>query len=256
MTFAGQAWLLVAAAVAVGVLHTMVPDHWAPIALLARQHGWSRRQTARAAAMAGTGHTVSTLIIALAVWGAGAVFAARFGNVLGVASAVALIAFGAWIAIASLREMREHAHGHDDHGHSHFGHAHVHRHADGLEHRHWHEHHEHDWHAADGNLALAPMHQHEHKTSSRTALLLILGSSPMVEGIPAFFAASRYGVGLLAIMAVLFAASTIATYVVLCLASAGGMQRLNLGRFEEYGEVISGSFIALLGFVFLLWPIA
>lgn len=86
-------------------------------------------------------------------------------------------------------------------------------------------------------------------------MLLILGSSPMVEGIPAFFAASRYGIGLLAIMAVLFAASTIATYVILCVASASGMQRVNLGRFEEYGEVISGSFIALIGIVFLIWPL-
>lgn len=254
MTFAAQAWLLVAAAVAVGVLHTMVPDHWAPIALLARQQGWSRRHTVRAAITAGTGHTVSTLIIALLVWGAGAVFAARFGNAIGIASAVALIAFGAWIAIASLREMREHAHGHEEHGRSYFGHAHVHRHADGLEHRHWHEHSEHDWHAAEGNLALVPEHEHEHKTSSRTALLLILGSSPMVEGIPAFFAASRYGFALVAVMAVLFAASTIITYVVLCTASASGMQRLNLGRFEEYGEVVSGAFIAAIGVVFLVWP--
>ena len=47
------------------------------------------------------------------------------------------------------------------------------------------------------------------RSDSRTALLLILGSSPMVEGIPAFFAASRYGVALLVLMAVVFAASTI-----------------------------------------------
>jgi hypothetical protein len=35
------------------------------------------------------------------------------------------------------------------------------------------------------------------KSIGRTLLLLILGSSPMVEGIPAFFAASRYGVALI-----------------------------------------------------------
>lgn len=37
----------------------------------------------------------------------------------------------------------------------------------------------------------APLHEHRHKTPARTALLLILGSSPMVEGIPAFFAAAN-----------------------------------------------------------------
>jgi hypothetical protein len=87
------------------------------------------------------------------------------------------------------------------------------------------------------------------------ALLLILGSSPMVEGVPAFFAASRYGIAVIALMAVVFAISTIATYVVLCVYSAAGLQRVSLGPFERYGEVISGVFIALVGIVFWLWPV-
>lgn len=252
MAYAHHALLLLVAVAAVGVLHTMVPDHWAPIALLARRRGWSRARTARTAALAGVGHTLSTLAIAIIVWAAGAVLAVRFGHLLSLASSAALIGFGAWIALGSWRELHQRDR---HHGHSHFAHAHEHRHADGLEHRHWHEHHEHDWHEVSGNLALAPLHDHAHDTSSRTALLLILGSSPMVEGIPAFFAAGRYGIGMLAVMAAVFALSTIATYVVLCNACAAGMQRLNLGRFEEYGEVISGSLIALLGAAFLIWPI-
>ncbi|HEX3882288.1 MAG TPA: hypothetical protein VHW66_06490 [Stellaceae bacterium] len=39
------------------------------------------------------------------------------------------------------------------------------------------------------------------------ALLLILGSSPMVEGIPAFFAASRYAGAVIALMADAFIAA-------------------------------------------------
>lgn len=245
--------LLVLAVLAVGVLHTMVPDHWAPIALLARQHGWSRVRTARTAAVAGVGHTISTLLIAILVWTAGAVLAVRFGHIVSVVSSISLIGFGAWIALASLREIGT---AHHSHGHSHFAHAHSHRHTSGEEHSHWHEHHQSDWHSLDGHLALSSIHEHEHKTSPRTALLVILGSSPMVEGIPAFFGASRYGIGLLGVMAVVFAASTIATYVILCLASASGLQRLNLGRFEEYGEVISGMFIAVLGLIFVIWPFA
>ena len=88
------------------------------------------------------------------------------------------------------------------------------------------------------------------------ALLLILGSSPMVEGIPAFFAASRYGTGLLLAMAVVFAAATMATYVVLCVYSAAGLQRLHLGPLERYGEVVSGAIIVLVGVAFWLWPVA
>jgi hypothetical protein len=210
MLLTGQIALLIAAAIAVGTLHTMVPDHWLPIALLARRHGWTKTQTARTAAFAGLGHTISTLAIATLVWAAGAVLAKRFGDAVTVASSVALIAFGAWIAIGSWREIAR-------------GDAHEHHHP-GTEQR------------------------------QRTALLLILGSSPMVEGIPAFFAASRFGIGLLIVMAIAFAASTIVTYVALSVASSSGIQRLKLGRFEVYGEVISGSFIALLGLLFLFWP--
>ena len=77
----------------------------------------------------------------------------------------------------------------------------------------------------------------------------------MVEGIPAFFAASRYGVAQLAAMATLFAASTIATYAALCVGSLAGIARLRLGILERYGEVLSGTFIALVGILFGLWPV-
>ena len=78
----------------------------------------------------------------------------------------------------------------------------------------------------------------------------------MVEGIPAFFAAARYGAGLIALMSLLFAASTIGTYVVLSVYSASGLQRLHLGPVERYGEVISGAFIAIIGLIFGIWSLA
>lgn len=205
--------LLVGTVAAVGVLHTIVPDHWVPITLIARQRGWSKTETTNAAIKAGTGHVLSTLLIALVVWGAGVAVATHFGHLVDLASSTALIAFGCWIAISSLWGM----------------------HSDSYEHSH--------------------DHVHEHETNKRTALLLILGSSPMVEGIPAFFAAGKYGVGLIILMSVVFAVSTIATYVILCVFSTAGLQQVKLGVFERYGEVISGVFVALVGVVFLVWPV-
>lgn len=239
-----SAGLLILAVAAVGVLHTLVPDHWTPITVLARQQGWSPLRAARTAAVAGIGHTVSTLAIAVVVWVGGLALAVHYGQLMNALSSLALLVFGLWIAIGSLR----------DHGHSHFGHGHVHRHDDGTEHRHWHEHHDHDWHENDGSLALEPVHVHEHETSSRTALLLILGSSPMIEGIPAFFSASRFGVGLLIVMTIVFAACTIGTYVAVTLASLRAIRDIDLGPLERYGEVISGAFVALLGAIFLVFP--
>ena len=200
-----QQLLLIGAVIAVGILHTMVPDHWAPIVLLARQRGWTRAQTAGAAFTAGLGHALSTLAIGCIVWLAGVLAAQRFAHLVSLASSIALIAFGLWIAIASWRELRE----------------------------------------DDGRTQA-------HTQGARTALLLILGSSPMVEGIPAFFAAAKYGAGLLAVMSACFAVSTIVTYVALCTWSGAALQRLNLGAFERYGEVLSGAVIAAIGALFLI----
>ena len=203
--------MLVAAVIAVGVLHTLVPDHWVPITLIARQRGWTRMQTARAAFGAGLGHTLSTLAIGLVVWVAGVVVAQRFGTIVSLVSSLALIGFGGWIAFGAWRELRQHEHQHE-HGHD---------------------------------------HAHDDR-GSRTALVLILGSSPMVEGIPAFFAAAKFGPGLIAVMSICFAVSTIVTYVALCTLSTAVLERLHLGPLERYGEILSGLFIVVVGIVFLI----
>jgi ABC-type nickel/cobalt efflux system permease component RcnA len=283
-----QAFLIFAVA-AVGVLHTIVPDHWLPIALLSREHGWTRAQTGRAAFGAGVGHVVSTLLIGLVVWFAGVAVAARFGHLVDVASGAALVGFGLWISVGAWLEQRAeagHPHQdaleivhHDHHSHDYLldrdgrepdvdvrgagdttavavRHRHAHVHAGGLRHTHAHVHDRASAHSAAAIDANAPpMHEHAHQVRGRTALLLILGSSPMLEGIPAFFAASRYGIGLVSAMSVVFALSTIATYVSLCVYSAGRLQTISIGPLERYGEVISGGLIAAVGVVFLIRPV-
>jgi len=213
--------LLVGTVAAVGVLHTLVPDHWAPIVVIARQRRWSAARTVQAAAIAGFGHVTSTLVLGVVLWAVGAAVAQYYGHLVNVVAALALIAFGLWIAYAGWRELREHDQDHDhgdDHGddddHDHGGH---------------HQHHRVD------------------SASQRTTLLLILGSSPMVEGLPAFLAASTYGFALLATMAAVFALATIATYVAVTSAAARGLERLSLGPLERYGEVLSGLVVAAVG---------
>ena len=278
---AGPQLLLVGGVVAVGILHTIVPDHWLPIAILARQQGWSRAETAWAATRAGFGHVVTTLLLGAAVYLGGAVLAERYGAALDIASSAALVAFGGWIALSASRELRPnrshaehhhhagHAHGHGHHRHfapaleaaggaaALLRHSHIHRHGEGAPHLHWHEHVAGTAHRLWPGLERdPPRHEHGHQNSRSTALLLILGSSPMVEGLPAFFAAGKYGAGLIGVMAVVFALSTIGTYVALCVASVAGLQHLRLGNLERYGEVLSGTLIAAIGLAFGILTVA
>lgn len=232
-----SATILILTVAAVGVLHTLVPDHWAPIVVVGRQKGWSGLQTGRAAAIAGFGHVTSTLAFGLLLWWLGFTVAAHYRHVVDVAASAALIVFGLWIAYGGWREAR------DGHGHEHSGHAHLHRHGDGTEHVHWHEHH--DLHVTPSGAAV--MHEHGHSAAGRTALLLILGSSPMFEGLPAFLAASTHGAGLILAMAVVFAAATIGTYVVTSVSAIAGLQRVSFGPIERYGEALSGAIVTLVG---------
>ncbi len=383
-----QQWLLVVAVLAVGVFHTLVPDHWLPIALIARQQGWTKREVARAAAVAGTGHAVSTLLLGLIVWIAGVALATKFGNLVSVISSIALIGFGGWIAVAALLSLRSGGHGHrHGHGHTHeqghdhgihgsesiclasehdslelsifdsgqpphfrlsghsgdrvwletrrddgvcqrfecvnrgkywesrdevpephrftltvhaahgdhehsyeteiaehdraqgdhtrtdhlherddalyvpaarcdalTRHVHAHRHGRSVVHAHLHDHTPETWHSAsEVDEDDPPLHEHAHRRPLRTSLLLIIGSSPMVEGIPAFFAAAKFGIALIAMMAVVFALATIVTYIVVSVASLAGLERASFGPLERYGEVISGGFILAVGIASLFW---
>lgn len=215
-----QQLLLVLAVLAVGIFHTLVPDHWLPITVLARQAKWQRLHTAGAAALAGVGHTVSTLAIGVLIWAAGAVFALRFGHMVSIASSIALVIFGAWFALAALREL-QHAHHHHD--------------------------------VVDTEAAAKLTGHLSASSRARLTLLLILGSSPMIEGLPAFLAAGRFGPGLLAIMSIVFGLSTIATYIVMCDQSTRLLQRFSLGPLERYGEVISGCVILAVGVASFFW---
>lgn len=204
-----MALLLLAVAV-IGVLHTLAPDHWAPIAVLARQQRWTRRQTAWTAAGAGLGHTLSTLAIGAIAWLAGIAAAARYGHYVNIASGIALIAFGAWIAVSAWREARE----------------------------------------PESELESEVVAEAK-KIATRTSIMLVIGSSPSVEALPTFFAAAKFGGYAELALAAVFAATTIGTYVATCVLSAAGLERLRIGPLERYGEVISGTVVALIGAVFL-----
>ncbi len=209
-------FFLIGAVALVGILHTVVPDHWAPIVLLARQEQWPARKLVRVALGAGAGHVVSTLLIGFVMWIAGVAVARQYGTLVSRISSLGLVLFGGWMMFSAWRELASPG-------------------------------------RADRTKTLSDFSPPAR--SRAMALILVLGSSPMIEGLPAFFAAGRYGVWLLGVMAGVFAASTILTYVVMCVYAARGLHQVRTHAFERYGEVLSGGFIVLLGLIFLVWPV-
>jgi hypothetical protein len=76
----------------------------------------------------------------------------------------------------------------------------------------------------------------------------------MVVGIPRFSPRESTALGLIVVMAVVFAIRTIATYMLLREYSTAGLQRIKLRALERYGEVLSDPFIIPVGLAFWIWP--
>src|ERR1700680_3173899 len=104
---------LVAAAVSIGSIHTLAPDHWVPFAALARAQQWPARRTALITAACGLGHVTGSVALGLLSVVLGVEVLQRFGRHLEGVSGLLLIGFGVAYAVWGVRRgSRGHSHGH------------------------------------------------------------------------------------------------------------------------------------------------
>lgn len=134
--------LLLAAAAGVGLAHSILPDHWVPLAVLARANRWSLARTAKVSFLASLGHVGLSLALGVVLATAGLalrrVVVADEGGLVGGVLVLTGLGFLVW---ALLTRGRGHAHGHSHdhaHAHSHGGdhahdpaHPHSHPHTEG-----------------------------------------------------------------------------------------------------------------------------
>lgn len=226
--------LLLAAAAAVGLIHTaMGPDHYLPLALLARARGWGGSRAALVTALCGLGHVASstvlgTIFIAL---GAAASSWARMESLRGAIAAWGLAAFGFVYAIWGLRHaMRARSH------------RHVHSHEDGSEHLHEHAH--------DG--AHAHLHSSEGGNLAPWLLFTIFVLGPCEPLIPLLiYPAARWGAWAAALVAAAFSAATIAAMLLLVALAARGLELAPLKGLSRYAHAAAGLAILAVAFVIL-----
>ena len=248
--------LLVVAAAVVGFVHSILPDHWVPLAVVGRTQRWSLFRVARISLLAAGGHVLASLVLA----GVIALIGLRFqkaietqqGHIVGGVLVLTGVGFLAWGLTG-----HGHAHGHDhdeqDRGqHDHDEHgtgsepqaagqeAHDHHHpepaatSDG-EHEHQHAHKE--------KIHSHP-HSHEAFIENRQRVLLARAEAPTLAGrlaaiavpfgvaaspdltiLPVALAASAFGGGAVTAVLVTFAVVTMGTFVGLTVvASAAGYQ--------------------------------
>jgi len=113
---------LALAAVTVGSLHTLAPDHWVPFAALSRARGWSAGRTARITFACGFGHVTVSALLGLLGLAFGLTMIRTFGERMEAFAGLLLIGFGLVYGIWGLRKaagrkLHGHAHAHYDHVH-------------------------------------------------------------------------------------------------------------------------------------------
>jgi len=202
---------LVAAAMTVGSLHSLAPDHWVPFAALARAQGWPAGRTARVTLLCGFGHVTVSVLLGLLGLAFGRQMFESFGHRMESFAGVLLVAFGLVYAVWGLRRTAgRHFHGH---AHTHYDHVHD-----------------------PGSMTVR-------------GLFLLFCADPCVAVVPLLFAAAPLGAMQTVVLVALYELATIATMVALVLPARAGAQLLRGSWFTRYGDAAAGGLIALTGVV-------
>jgi nickel/cobalt transporter (NicO) family protein len=235
-----SALVLLLAAAGVGFGHAVLPDHWAPLAVLARtRRDPLHRVVRRSLAAAGT-HVALSLLLGAVLIGIGLRFrdtVLRYEDYL---VGGLLLATGATFLVLELTG-RGHGHSHEgEHGHSHGGHGHPHDHH--HDHTHGHDH--------------AAPHLHAHAPSSRpgrlqaaAALAVPFGAaaSPDLTILPVFLAASAVGAATAVGSLLVFAGVTMATIVGLTVAASLGVAKLTGPWVERRANLLTAGTLLVFG---------
>jgi len=202
---------LAVAAATVGSLHSLAPDHWIPIAAVARARGWNLRRTGQVALLCGFGHvTVSAALGLIALISGTAVVEAVGARSASVAG-VLLIGFGVAYSLWGARHwIMTKLHGH---AHQHFDHV--------------------------------------HDPSKRTTwmLFVIYCADPCIAVVPIIFAAAPLSAAATLAIVIVYEVATIVTMVALTLAARAGAGAIRGRWFERYGDSVAGALIVATGVV-------
>jgi hypothetical protein len=200
---------LALAAITVGSLHSLAPDHWVPIAAVARARDWSRGRASRVALLCGLGHvTVSMLLGLLALLFGTRLFESLGERMVSVAGFL-LIGFGVAYAVWGLRG----AFAHRLHGHHHHHYDHV----------------------------------HDPSRVSTWSLFLIYCADPCVALIPILFAAAPLSSTETIAIIVAYEVAAVGAMMVLVALAHSGAQLLKSKWIDRYGDSVAGALIVATG---------
>ena len=205
---------LAVAAATVGALHAVAPDHWLPVAAVARARDWSARRTARVALLCGFGHVTVSAALGVIALVTGTAIVTAIGARAGTVSGVLLIGFGTAYALWGLRRgIAARLHSHE---HAHFDHVH------------------------------APAR------ATVWSLFAIYCADPCIAVVPIVFACAPLARGMTVAIVAIYELATMTTMAGLTLVAHAGASRWRAGWIARYGDTAAGALVAITGGVVAL----
>ena len=224
-------YTLIGTAASLGFIHTLVgPDHYVPFVAMARAGKWSRIKTLYITVLSGIGHVGSSVLLGAIGIALGSALSHLewVESVRGEVAAWMLTGFGlAYMVWGIWHALRNRPH------------EHSHTHADGEVHSHTHTHH------------TAHAHPHEQGTKANLTPWIIFSIfvfGPCEPLIPLLmYPAAVHSSAGVAIVALVFALSTIATMLGMVFLGVAGVELIPFPRLERYIHAMAGGIIALSG---------
>lgn len=247
------------AAAGIGIGHAILPDHWMPLAVLARTRRYPTRRVLRLSLAAAVTHVLVSLLAGAVLIAVGMRFRETVARHADLAVGGVLVATGLMLIVLELAGRghgHPHPHGHDRHHHGH-GHDqdqnHHHDHDD--EHGHEHDHGEPSHHHALPGHAQAvavlerPVAAPERPRRGLLAFLVPFGAaaSPDLTILPLFLAAGALGFTPALGVLTAFAVTTIAAIVGLTTVTTLGAARLTAPWIEKHANTLTAATLLVIG---------
>ena len=273
--------LLVVGAATVGVVHSILPDHWVPLAVVARTQRWTMLRLARVSFLAASGHVLTSIGLGSVVALVGLQFQKQIEtqqeHIVGGILVVTGIGFLLW-GITGHGHVHEHGsesekanheanRNHDEHQAvsrrqlDDQAHDHVHEAGVAVAGEHIHEH-------THGGVRHSHRHSHEAFIRARAELIVersgrgtLLGhigaiavpfgvaASPDLTFLPFAVAASAFGVGSVSAVLGAFSAVTLATFVGLTLTATAVGYQMRGEWLEKNANTITSLVLIAIGVV-------
>jgi nickel/cobalt transporter (NicO) family protein len=92
------------------LIHAAIPNHWMPIIAISKAEKWTKKQTLSATLITGFSHTLSTVLIGIAIGFAGYKFSEYYSDISHKLSSIILIALGIIYIIIDYYNNKTHTH--------------------------------------------------------------------------------------------------------------------------------------------------